>query len=145
MSFSLYNNLLIEIDMLETRIGDMEREREFLRKSMYANSPQFKGVVDYSKEHVTGGLMPLPLDKIIERLNKIDDSLSVLDQILNEKKRSKERLEIALGSLNGVEYKVAYMRDIKRMRLQEIADELGYSHEHIRRISSRIKKIKHAQ
>lgn len=144
MSYSLYSNLLVEIEMLETRIQDMEREKEFLRKSMYANSPQFKGVVDYSKDHVTGGPMPLSLDKILERLNKIDDSIDVLDQILNEKKRSKERIESMLGDLKGIKNQVAYMRDIKGMRLQEIADELGKSHEHIRRISSQIKKYRHA-
>lgn len=144
MSFDSYNDLIIEIESLVIRISDMERERDFLRKSMYANAPKFKGVVDYSQEHVSGGPMPLPLDKIIERLNKIDDSLYVLNQLLYEKRASKQRLEQVLGGFEGLDYKVSYMRDIKGMRLQEIADELGYSHEHIRRISSRIKKRKHA-
>jgi hypothetical protein len=143
MSFNLYSNLLAEIEMLEIRISDMEIEREYLRKSMYANAPQFKGVVDYAKEYVTGGLMPLPLDKIIERLNKIDDSLNVLYQLLTEKKTSKERINIMLASLEGIDNKVVYMRDIKGMRLKEIAVELGYSLDRIKQISCRNPRRKH--
>lgn len=138
-----YNDLIVKIELYEEQIKSMEKEREFLRRSMYDNSPKFKGVVNYEGERVTGGIVPLSLDVIIKRLNKIDDSLDMLYRLLNEMKDSKKRIESMMSELEGLEYKVAYMRDVQRMRLQEIADKLGYSHEHIRRISSRIKKLKH--
>jgi len=37
--------------------------------------------------------------------------------------------------------RVTYMRDYKRLPLQLIADELGYSYDHVKRISSRNKKL----
>lgn len=138
-----FEDLQIEIEIHETRINEMEREREFLRKSMYANAPKFNPTASYEGDRVQGGLVPLPLDKIIERLNKIDDSLSVLYEILNEKKKVREKIERMIEQMEGLEYKVAYMRDMKGMKLQQIADELGYSHDHIRRVSSRIKKMPH--
>lgn len=135
-----YNDLLAEIDMLEIRIKDMERERDFLRKSMYANAPKFKGVVDYSKEQTTGGLLPMSLDKIVDRLMKIDYSLEMHYEITKVKKDAKKKIDESLNELEGLEYKVAYLRDVKKMRLHEIASELGYSEDHIRRVSSKVKK-----
>lgn len=135
-----FNDLCTEIEVLEERINDMERERKFLRKSMYANAPKFKGVVDYSSDKVTGGQVPLSLDKIVERLNKIDDQLAYHYEALREKKSSRDKIEKLIEEFEGLEYKVAYMRDVKGMKLYEIADELGYSHDHIRRVSSRVKK-----
>jgi archaellum component FlaC len=139
---STYNDLVTEIEILETRIKDMERERNFLLKNMYANAPKFAGVVDYSKDRVSGGQLPLSLDKIVERLNKIDDNLTLLTEQLRGKKDAKQKIEKMLGELEGLDYKVAYMRDVLNMTLHEIADKLGYSHDHIRRVSSRVKKAK---
>lgn len=135
-----YIDLSTEIDILETRIRDMEREREFLRKSMYDNAPIANlGAMDYSRDKVQNGYVPMTLDRIIERLNSIDESLTKMYDLRNGKKDTKKAIEKMLGDLEGLEYKVAYMRDVKKMRLYEIASELGYSHDHIKRISSRIK------
>lgn len=140
-----YIDLCNEIEMLEIRIKDIEREREFLRLSMYDNKPGFRATASYGTEQVQNGYTPMSLDRILERLNKVDDSLNTLYQVLNAKKDAKRKMESVLSNFDGLEYKVAYMRDIKRMKLHEIADELGYSHDWIRKISSRVKKaqIKH--
>ncbi|GED13996.1 hypothetical protein [Aneurinibacillus migulanus] len=140
-----YIDLCNEIEMLEIRIKDIEREREFLRLSMYDNKPGFRATASYGTEQVQNGYAPMSLDRILERLNKVDDSLNTLYEVLNAKKDAKRKMESVLGNFDGLEYKVAYMRDIKRMKLHEIADELGYSHDWIRKISSRVKKaqIKH--
>lgn len=137
---SSYKDLVTEIEILETRLREMEREREFLRKSMYDNAPRFNPVLDYSKDMVQNGYVPMSLDKILERLNKIDDSIAMVLEVLKAKKDALTKIEIMLEKLEGLEYRVAYMRDIKKMRLFDIAKELGYSHDWIKRISSRIKK-----
>jgi DNA repair ATPase RecN len=137
---SSYKDLATETDILETRIRDMEREREFLRRSMYANAPVFNGVVDYSKDSVQNGYVPMSLDRILERLNKIDDSISMVQEVLKAKKDALRQVQTMIEKFEGLEYKVAYMRDMEGMRLQEIADKLGYSYDWIRKISSRIKK-----
>ncbi|HLN89024.1 MAG TPA: hypothetical protein VK253_03060 [Candidatus Binatia bacterium] len=107
---------------------------------MYDNAPRFNPVLDYSKDMVQNGYVPMSLDKILERLNKIDDSIAMVLEVLKAKKDALTKIEIMLEKLEGLEYRVAYMRDIKKMRLFDIAKELGYSHDWIKRISSRIKK-----
>lgn len=135
-----YNDLCTEIEMLELRIEDMERERDYLRKSMFANAPTNNlGAIDYSKDNVQNGYVPMPLDKIIDRLNLIDQSISDLYRLRNAKEDTKQTIEKMLGDLEGLEYKVAYMRDVRKMKLQEIAEELKYSYDHIKRISSRVR------
>jgi DNA-directed RNA polymerase specialized sigma24 family protein len=135
-----YIDLCGEIEMLEIRIKDMEQEREFLRKRMYDNAPTFRATASYGTERVQNGYAPMSLDRILERLNKIDDSLNTMHEVLRAKKDARSKMERVLGNFDGLEYKVAYMRDIKRMKLHEIADELGYSHDWIRKISSRVRK-----
>jgi DNA-directed RNA polymerase specialized sigma subunit len=136
-----YNDLCQEIDALEIRMFDLETERKFLQKNMYANAPKYNGVVDYAKDNVMGGPVALSLDKILERMNRIDDNLNTLSQVLNAKKDAKRRIEQMINSLDGLEYKVAYMRDIEGLRLHEIAGKLGYSYDHVRRISSKMRKM----
>jgi hypothetical protein len=135
-----YFDLCDEILVLEIRIQDLEREKKFLRKGMYSNAPKGAATVDYSAERVTGGQVPLTLDKILERLNKIDDQIILNKEVLNAKHDARKKIEDIISKFDGLDYQVAYMRDVKRMRLQEIADELGYSYDWIRKVSSRIKK-----
>ncbi|RKD26696.1 hypothetical protein BEP19_15940 [Ammoniphilus oxalaticus] len=136
-----YNDLCTEIDMLELRIEDMERERDYLRKSMYDNAPiNNLGAIDYSREIVQNGYVPMPLDKITDRMKRIDHTLDDLRRLKSGKEKYRKAIEKKLDSLEGLAYKVAYMRDLKKMRLREIAEELGYSLVHIKRISSKINK-----
>jgi len=135
-----YNDLCTEIEMLKLRIEDIETEREYLLKSMYDNAPiDNLGAVDHSKDYVQNGYVPMTLDKIVDRLNTIDKSMSDLYRIKEAKEDTKQTIEKMFDDLEGLEYKVAYMRDVRKMRLQDIADELGYSYDHIRRISSMVK------
>ena len=45
-----------------------------------------------------------------------------------------------IKKLEGIDYKVVYLRDIEGKSLVEIADELGYSYDYIKEISARNKK-----
>ncbi|USG65177.1 hypothetical protein NDK47_24140 [Brevibacillus ruminantium] len=138
---STYNELIMEIDILETRITDLEKERRFLVANMHANAPKLPGAVDYSKDRVQSNFVPFALDRIIERMNKIDETLGQLRDQLKAKQETMDRLDRILAQMDDLEYKVAFMRDKLHMRLQEIADKLGYSYDHIKRISSRIRKM----
>ncbi|MNI86465.1 hypothetical protein D3C73_1435630 [compost metagenome] len=48
-------------------------------------------------------------------------------------------MENNLNKFEGLEYQVAYMRDIQGLPLYKIAEQLGYSYDWIRKVSSRIK------
>jgi len=73
------------------------------------------------------------VDFLYERMEKLEGRLNAYQEIEKEIRENVDKLE-------GLEYKVAKLRFIDGMTYQEIADELGYSHDHIRRVASKSNK-----
>lgn len=83
----------------------------------------------------------VPLDKA---LAMYDDIVARIRDVSAEKERreaTKRQIDRLLRQFEGLEMKVAYMRDIERKPLLQIADEIGYSLDWIKKISSRIKRV----
>lgn len=120
-----YQDLCKEIDILETRLRDLEREYTFLYKQGWTNG---------NKRPIMG------MGLIIERLEWIIEEFKTLEQVLQWKYETKEEMEKKINQLEGLDYKVAYMRDIKGMPLIEIAAELGYSYDWIKKISAKTQR-----
>ena len=136
-----YNEICIEIKTLEERIADLRDEKKLILKRMYDNSPKGVGVVDYSAERVTGGQVAMPLDQVVYRLNEIDKKIDQFVSFLEIKRDVRDRIDKIIQSSEDLDMRVVYMRDYKRLPLQVIADDLGYSYDHVKRISSRNKKL----
>lgn len=73
----------------------------------------------------------------IDKFKAMIETADTLDEIVTEFEKAITKAEEALGKAEGIDAKVVYMRDVEYKRLYEIAEELGYTHDHIRRISSR--------
>lgn len=135
-----YHDLCKEIEVLELRADSLEEEASMIRKKMHA-SPPIRLVASYDG-------MPKsqtdrePLDVLWKRHAKIQEALSELYDIIEMKCRYKMKMEKRMGEFEGLEYKVAYMRDVKNMPLFQIAQELDYSYEWIRKVSARVKRIR---
>jgi len=61
---------------------------------------------------------------------------------LKDKENVRQRMEVAIGQISGLEKAVEYHRDALGLPLKIIAERLGYSERHIKRISSRIPRRK---
>jgi len=72
----------------------------------------------------------------LEKKNKIKNKLIARLEYLE---RSKTRTEMLLNKFQGLDYKIAYLRICENMTHKEIADELGYSEIHVRRLWSQLK------
>jgi len=116
----LYHDLCKEIDILQVRIDDLESEYWFWYKACHG-----KG-----KTHV-------PLDICLTRMKEICDQVEHYSMILEEKEKARKEIEKHMSEFEGVEMKVAYLRDIKGMTLAEIAAELGYSYIWVKQLSAR--------
>ena len=57
-------------------------------------------------------------------------------------KLAREQIEKTIENMSGIDRKVVYLRDIKGMKLEEIADELHFSIVYIKKVSARNKKLK---
>ncbi|MGG0516618.1 hypothetical protein [Bacillus pseudomycoides] len=136
----IYQNLGEEIEMMKIQLKDLEIEHKYLMKNMEMNAPKFNGVTDYSAERVTGGQVPLALDEIAGRHDRIMEKSQYLQQRITDKQSIMGELQFVMSKKKGLEQRIVYMRDVLGMTLKEIASEVGYSYDHIRRVSSRMKR-----
>lgn len=116
---STYQDLLREIDIYQSRLDDLCREDYALRR------------IEYNE---------IELNLYLERKHKVNNEAAILQSILDDKRETQRQLLEKLGQLEGLEYKIAYKRFVEGKSLNEIAEELGYSHDYMKEISS--KKIK---
>lgn len=84
----------------------------------------------------------VPLDKALEQYDDVVAKIREVSAEQERKKATRSQIDRLLKQFEGLEMRVAYMRDIERKPLQQIADELGYSHDWIKKISSKIRKVK---
>ncbi|OOR12031.1 hypothetical protein BW897_15340 [Bacillus cereus] len=137
----IYQNLGEEIEMMEITLKDLKLEHKYLMKNMWMNKPECKwGVTDYSKEHVIGGQIPLALDEIARRHDYIMEKTECLKERMRDKKALMEEVQCVMSKKKGLEQQIIYMRDVLGITLKQIANETGYSYQHIRRVSSQMKK-----
>lgn len=123
MQMSIYREICKEIDILETRIEDLETEYYFLYRSCFRS-----------------GSTIIPLDIATKRMKEICDQIEVYVAILEEKEQAKAEIEKHLSELDRLDRKVAYLRDVEGWTLPEIASHLGYSLVWIKKISARTRK-----
>lgn len=121
-----YHDLCKEIDILEVRIRDLEREYKF----WYANC--------FGKD----AWQQFPLDVSLNRMKEICDLVELYASILDEKEKTRKEIEQHMSEFEGIEYKVAYLRDVKGMTLPEVAADLGYSYDWIKKLSARTSRLK---
>ncbi|MBA4541967.1 hypothetical protein H1164_03495 [Thermoactinomyces daqus] len=120
----LYNDLCAEIDILETRISDLEFEYWYWYKACFGARIN----------------RAIPLDVCLNRMKVICDQVEVYSTILEEKEKARKEIEKRMADIESIEGKVAYMRDVKGMTLAEIAADLNFSYSWIKKLSMRTSK-----
>lgn len=133
-----YKNLLSEIEITKTRIEGLEHERELIVKNLLKSGPRDVSSISYDGMP-KGSSNHKSLDRTWQDIQRIDNMIFLEKEILKNNLKVKNKIEERIDALDGIEYKVAYMKDIDGKTLKDIAEELGYSHEHIRRVYSKIK------
>ena len=118
-SFKIYHDIILDIQILKERIELYEKE-----KALWWGGRLGKTV---------------SIDKAAERVDNINDKLDVLHEELQMKEYAKNRIESNLKKYRDIEYKVFYMRYVQGKKLQQIADELNFTHQYIKEVSRRIK------
>lgn len=119
-----YNDLCKEIEILELRASDLEFQMRI------AKSICFRGFITDQRSRI-------PLDKALTSYDDVKDELLGVVAILEHKQQTKQKIEQKMHEFDGLEYQVAFRRDVLRQPLDKIADDLGYSYNWIMKISSR--------
>jgi hypothetical protein len=112
---SEYKDLLGELETLEWMLDNVNRQFMQNRADMHGHK--------------------IPFIKTIARQDNLVERVRELEREIGEKKTLIRRIEEKFKNFTGLSYVVFYKRDIENKSLQIIADELGYSYDHIKRIS----------
>lgn len=123
-----YADLLRIIDILKAEIEMLEVDKEYwLGKN---EQLPFASI----------GADKYGLDVASQRADRLNGRIASLETKLEHYQAVEKEIRENVEKLEGLEYKIAKLRFIDGMTYQEIADELGYTHDHIRRVASKSKK-----
>jgi|SRR5690625_3040850 len=129
-----YSDLMIEIELVKDQI-------EYTKKEI-----KYWFGVDVDKESgiplMGSGDHEFGLNAALIQSEKKLTSYHNLNERLKELEYAKVRMDILLEQLEGLDYKIAFKRIVEFKTHQEIADELGYSHQYIREVWTRIRTYK---
>lgn len=136
----IYNNVCVEIDMLENVLENVRAEIITLQRKMYKppveiKSIEYSGMPKGSADHTS-------FDRLYERLVRLIGEEENYSISLESKKKLKKTLIDQYREITGLENKVQYLRDVRGLGLQQIAEELGYAIQSIKNISCKIPKNK---
>lgn len=136
----IYTNVCIEIDMLENVLEDIRQEISILQRKMYQvpgeiRAIEYSGMPKGSADHTS-------FDRQYNRLMKLIEEEDTYATTLENKRKLKKELINKYREITGLKEKVRYKRDIEKKTLTSIAEELGYSESHIKRISSQMPRKK---
>ena len=138
-SMNSYKDLTTEIKISKIRLEGIKEQKDQLLKLMYASMPDELKAMTYS-DMPKGGRNDMSLDRIIEQLNRLDSMIFIEENILVNMEDTEKQIGDKLKEFTGLNYKIAYMREVNHRSLQEIADELGYTLGYVKNLSSKVNK-----
>jgi len=121
-----YKELCLEIEYFEVILQEIEDEWK-LHCSTLIGHPNQKRT-------------SLSIDSQTANIDALMYKHTNIEKLLDLKKRLKKQVELIINKFDGIEYKVAYKRFVEKKTLEQIALELNYSLDGIKKISSRIKR-----
>ncbi len=122
-----YKDICIQIQMYTEIIDTQEIELYSLNKIIEKEKRTVENIYSYNRT--------------ILRIRELKDNIKALKYVLIELSKSKHRIKRQVASFEGIYYQVALLRDIKGIKLQEIATILNKSLGYIQNISSKINQM----
>jgi uncharacterized protein YicC (UPF0701 family) len=139
MIIQSYNDICAKIAALEIWIDSLERDKKYYTKLLHGGAPKDISGINYDGMP-KGSRNDMTIDRTIEAIHKAESHLLLAEEEKKYKEQLKKQLEEVMSNMEGFEYKVYYCRVIKHMTQLEVAEELGKSDRHIRRIERVLKK-----
>lgn len=134
-----YKDLCEEIEIWKWRVEAYKAEIKALMKLAKVYGPSDIKGIDYSQPKVQN-ISQIGFEEFLERLYKLEHHIYMHEEAIKNMEKCRKNMEERIKKLEGIDYKVVYMRDIEGKALKEIAEELGYSYQYIKEISARNKR-----
>lgn len=130
-----------QIEIHNMRMQMYITEKEYMVKKLYRGPAGIKPVDWSGMPHGSGG--EHTLDVIIKELEQYQHMIELEQWAIGDLTKQLDTINKTIDKLEGIDSKVTYLRDFKGLKLQEIADKLGYSLDRIKQISCRNHKSKY--
>lgn len=134
-----YKDLCEEIEIWKDRLKSYEVQLKSISKLAKLDGPSDISAIDYTKPYVDS-TSQIGFEEALEMLKKIENHIYLHKEAIENMERYKKRIKERIKKLEGIDYKVVYMRDIEGKSLVDIANELRYSYDYIKEISARNKR-----
>ena len=134
-----YKDLCEEIEIWKERLKTYEIQLKTISKLAKLDGPSDISAIDYTKPYVDK-TNQIGFEEALEMLHKIESHIYLHKEAIKNMEKLRKNIEERIKKLEGIDYKVVYMRDIEGKSLVEIADKLGYSYDYIKEVSARNKK-----
>lgn len=130
-----YSDLLTKIELIKEQIKLNELELAY----WFGVKPDGTGIPLGGKGSFLYGANTslMQADKKIDAINSLREQLEFYE-------KAKSRMDVLINNLEGLDYKIAYLKIAKSMTHKEIAQELDYSEQYIRRRWMELKSNKDA-
>ena len=70
------------------------------------------------------------------------EKLTIVRTEIERKEKLKKEMESRMSEAETLEYRVAYLRDIQKLQLYEIAERTGYAYSYVRKVSMKVPKLR---
>ncbi len=142
-----YNDLLKLIEINESILNNCRHSiklicRYQINQGAPAGYPEGTSYVDADCIH--GGRKETHLDdwkRLIEEVSRLESMVFLQEEILRGLYKTKESIDEKLKGLDGLGYKIAYLKFAEGLNLQQIASKLGYSYQYIREVHAKTYKV----
>jgi len=131
-----YVDLLKEIDILEMRLRDLRTdligaERSY-QKNLVKLTASYSGMPSGSGTNI----------QAMDYAELLQNEILLIEATIERKNETKQDMEKAMGEMQSLERRVAFMRDVERKTTAQIAEQLNYSHGWIMKVSAKVKRLK---
>jgi hypothetical protein len=131
-----YVDLLKEINILEMRLRDLERDLRGAERAYEGGI--VKLTASYSGMPSGSGTNVQAMDYAEMLLNEI----VMIENTLVRKHATKIEMEQQMGEMQSLERRISFMRDVEQKSLQQIALDLNFSYSWVSKISARTERLK---
>jgi hypothetical protein len=132
-----YNNICVALDLAMAQLDKYKTQLAYYVKLLGAQRPKDIKAQTYS-DMPGGGRNEMGTKDVVAIIDKLSSHIELHERNVEFYKARKAEYAEALTKLEGLAYKVFYMSRIEGKSLWRVSEELGYSYDHIKRVSAEV-------
>lgn len=132
-----YMDLCREIEIYEMRLESLIAQKNAILDGWLKPISDISGI-DYSKPRIQENHCKLDMVEQLPHIEALEKDIEKYQLLLQRVKMCKLAIEDRISIMEGIEYKIAYMRIIDGKNLKIIAKELNYSYGYIRQLAKKV-------